>query len=538
MVDPTAEGEEQPTRFSGQMSDAEALMWHVEQDPWFSSTIGTLLVCDRPIDVDRLRRRVAAAVVELPRLRERVVPRLGRVAPPLWRTDGEFELGHHLRHIALASPGSFDQLLELTTRTLQDPFDRSRPLWQFVVVDGLEGGRGALIIKLHHAVTDGEGGVKLAARYMDLERDPPSPGPHSAPALDIEGGVELDIEGRVEGDIEADIEADVEADVERHLMALAEQERGEAGDGVAGGLGNAARDTAGHVARRHLGIARRLAGDVVLTWADPARVPELAGEVSSAVRTLVSQLSTGDAQAHSPLWSARSRRRRLEVLDLPFRPVKEAAKRLGGSINDFFVTGAVGGAARYHEAQQTALDHLTITFVISTRGSASTGDAGSGAGEGGNAFTPSKAVLPAGAMSPAERFDEIRSVLTERRKEMGGGGLLAGVAGVANLLPTSVTTRFARAQAGGVDFATSNVRAAPFEVYIAGAKLLASYPVGPVAGTAWNITMLSYAGRLHLGVQVDPAAVQDVPLLVDSLAAAYDELFDAAGVDARSHRPS
>jgi hypothetical protein len=252
----------------------------------------------------------------------------------------------------------------------------------------------------------------------------------------------------------------------------------------------------------------------------------------------VSQLSTGNAAARSPLWSLRSRHRRLEVLDLPFRPVKQAAKRLGGTINDFFVTGAVGGASRYHAVSQAPVEQLTITFVVSTRGaSAGGGTTSAGGGEGGNAFTPSKAVVPAGEADPAARFAAIREILAERRSEVGGGGLLGGVAGVANLLPTSVTTKIARAQAAAVDFATSNVRAAPFEVYVGGAKLLASYPVGPVAGTAWNVTMLSYAGRLHLGVHLDPSAVTDVPLLLRSLVEAYDELFEAAGIEGSASRP-
>ena len=85
-----------PTRLAPQMTDAEALMWSVEKDPWFASTIGTILVCEGSIDADLFRRRMAGAVAALPRLRERVLPRLGRLAPPVWRTDPEFELDYHV----------------------------------------------------------------------------------------------------------------------------------------------------------------------------------------------------------------------------------------------------------------------------------------------------------------------------------------------------------------------------------------------------------------------------------------------------------
>ena len=147
--------------FTGAMSDAEALMWNVEKDPWLASTMGTLLVLDRPVDADYFRRRIAGAVASIRRLRERAAPRLGRLAPPLWYPDADFELGYHLRHIALPPPGDQDQLLETAVRLLQDPFDRTRPLWQFVVVDGIRGGKSALIEKLHHTIADGEGSVKL-----------------------------------------------------------------------------------------------------------------------------------------------------------------------------------------------------------------------------------------------------------------------------------------------------------------------------------------------------------------------------------------
>ena len=73
--------------------------------------------------------------------------------------------------------------------------------------------------------------------------------------------------------------------------------------------------------------------------------------------------------------------------------------------------------------------------------------------------------------------------------------------------------------------ATSNVRAAPFDVFVGGARVLASYPVGPVAGTAWNVTMMSYSGQLHLGVHIDPVAVPDADGLMASLATGYEELY-------------
>ena len=88
-------------------------------------------------------------------------------------------------------------------------------------------------------------------------------------------------------------------------------------------------------------------------------------------------------------------------------------------------------------------------------------------------------------------------------------------AGVANVLPTSVLVRFARQQTETVDFATSNVRGAPFDLYVAGAKILANYPMGPTGGTAFNLTVLSSGGSLDMGLNIDAAAIEDPELLRD-----------------------
>jgi hypothetical protein len=117
-----------------------------------------------------------------------------------------------------------------------------------------------------------------------------------------------------------------------------------------------------------------------------------------------------------------------------------------------------------------------------------------------------------------------------RRAGVRGAGAMSTLAGVANLLPTSVVTRVARAQAAKMDFATSNLRAAPFPMYISGACVLENITMGPVAGTAFNLTTISYNGSLDLGVFIDPAAVEDPAGLRRNLEEAYRHLLEAGGV--------
>ena len=477
--------------FSRRMSDQEALMWNIEKDPWLNPNGAALTILDRPIDVERMRARIRYGLSRLPRLRERVVPGLGRLSPPVWATDREFDLDYHLRHVALPAPGTLRQLLDLVTRLYEEPYDRTRPLWMFYAIDGLEDGRGALLAKQHHAVADGIGALRMAEVYTDLERDVPPP---------------------PEVDLEAILAAAVEAERDELL---------EAGADMSSSIVDTATRTLTHNLRRQGGLALRAAGSVSGAVLDPVKtVGGLLGQVRSTLDT-VGGGRTVDAAA--PLFAARSRRRHLEVLSLPLDGVKAAAKALGGSVNDLFVAGVAVATIDYHQARAVPIEAFTLSFVVSTRTDKAVG---------GNSFTPVPLqVVVGGPHTAEERFAQVRDVMAERRAALGRGrGGLSVVAGVANLLPTSVTTRVARSQAGRIDLATSNLRGAPIPTFIAGGEVLHGFPIGPVSGTAGNITTISQNGKLDIGLLLDPAAVTDPAGFAATLDAAYDELLAAGGV--------
>jgi hypothetical protein len=133
-------------------------------------------------------------------------------------------------------------------------------------------------------------------------------------------------------------------------------------------------------------------------------------------------------------------------------------------------------------------------------------------------------------MTAEERFVVVRDLMAGKRSRVRGAGAMSTLAGVANLLPTSVVTRVARSQAAKMDFATSNLRAAPFPMYISGAEVLQNIVMGPVAGTAFNLTAISYNGSLDMGVFIDPMAVDDPASLRDNLQRAYSRLLEAGGI--------
>jgi WS/DGAT/MGAT family acyltransferase len=387
------------------MTDVEALMWNLEKDPHLSSSIANVTLLDQPPDPERLRARLQRATVQVPRLRQRVVPALGRLAPPEWRDEPDFDLDYHLRWMALPNPGSMRQLLDLTATFVGTPFDRTRPLWEFLIVEGLADGRAAMIQKLHHAIADGEGSIRMSEQFIDVARDAAEP---IAPDRPVPEPIDTSLVGTT-------------------------------------------LDTLTHQLRRGLGIARRTAEGTTDLLRDPSQVLGLAGELVELGQSAMRQVVVSDP-ARSPVWTDRSLRRRIDVLQVPMEEAKAAAKELGGSLNDFFVAGAAGGAGAYHRKAGQPVDELRISMPVSTRKDGSAG---------GNAFTPTRVLVPAGIEDPAERFTAIRARLdtTKHEKAM---GLVSSVAGVANLLPTSVAVRFARQQVETVDFTTSNVRGAPF----------------------------------------------------------------------------
>ena len=453
-------------RFDQRMSEAEGLMWRLDKDPHLSSTFANVTVLDRAPDVERLRRRLAHAALVIPRLRQRVLPAPANIGPPLWVEDPDFDLDFHVRHIALPKPSSLRHGLDLAALIAADPFERTRPLWQFTVIEGLPKGRAILLVKLHHTIADGEGSVRVSMQFLDLERDVPDPLPPDPDALEI-------------GPTAAEPGT---ADVLR--------------DFVTGSL------------RLPIGILRQmrdLAGD-------PAQLPGAGMAAVDTMRGMLSQLSEADG-ARSPLWTARSLRRHLEVLRAPLEETKAAAKRLGGSLNTALLTAAAHGAGAYHREFGGPVEELRASMAVSPRTATS----------GSNAFSLARFLVPTGEVELADRFRAIDDAARAARETTATASLDA-MAAVASTLPTSIIARLARQQAQTVDFATSNVRAAPIPLYVAGARVLENYPIGPLMGVAFNLTLLSYDGSLDMGLHIDAAAVAEPARLRQHLERAFAEL--------------
>lgn len=439
------------------MSPAESLMWTVERDPILRSTFMTITILDRSPDMERLARRIGDAMTGFPRMRQRVRTATNAFDRHRWIDDVSFDLRYHIRHVALPPPGDDRALFDLAALWLEDAFDPVRPLWQLTIVEGLEGGRAAMFTKMHHTITDGVGGLRLSSSFLDFDAAGEAPVRMPSP---------------------------------------------EAGSEPSASSGSAIADA--------LSGAANLAGNAARALRPDTALRQLRGAAASAV----SVLRQGGGPGASPLWPGRSMGRWLDRIDLSLDTARRVSKDLGGTINDYFVSGVTGGAARYHRALGADVETLRVAMPVSTRADSSFG---------GNSFAPTRVSVPAGIIDPVERFRAIHESLAVVRKDP-SIGFMSSVAGLLMSLPPAVVTPLARQQISVVDLAASNLRGSPVQLFVAGAAVEANYPMGPTAGVAFNTTVLSYMSRLDLGLDVDVAAVSQPDLLRTSIEDSFAEL--------------
>ena len=460
-------------KFDLQMSDADALMWNVEKDPTLRSTVVTVLTLDRRPDWDALVERVERGSRLIPRLRQRVVTPPLRAGPPHWSADPHFDLSYHLRRVRAPAPGDFERVLDLARNAAMAGFDRVRPLWEYTVVDGLEGDRSAFVIKVHHSMTDGVGGMKLLMMLFDLERAPGPPGPAD----------ELD---------------DLPVFAPLGLLGRSFDQR---------------RRQVTAVARRGLANAVDAARAALR---DPERALHEATRVARSVTSFLAPATT----PRSPITGARSLGRRLAALDVPLDDLKRAAKSAGGSLNDAFLAAVVGGMQRYHSLHGVEPEQLRMVMPINLRGE--------GATLGGNHFTPARFLVPLQIADPAERVRALGELARAIRDEP-AVALTDTLAMVLNQLPSRFTTAFFGAMLKGSDFVTTNVPGSPFPLYVAGAELERMYPFAPLSGTAANVALLSHCGTCCIGINTDAVAIPDAPEFAKSVEAGFGEVL-ALGV--------
>ena len=408
------------------------------------------------------------------RMRQKVVIPPLPATPPRWVVDPDFDLDYHLRRVALPAPGTLRQLLDLAELTLQSPLDTSRALWEALYVEGLEGGRAALLTKLSHAITDGLGGIALFEQVYDTERDaPPRPMPPVPVPRDLSGN-----------------------DLLRDSLRQLPETTFAAGQRL---LGRAA------------GTAARLITQPGATVAETVRFADSA-------RRMLSPPAAGP----SPLLRRRSLVSRTVVLELPLADLRAAAKSVavtGGrtaSVNDAYLAALCGGLGRYHEVLGVPVDALPLALPVSLR---SGDDPASG-----NRFTGVTIAAPVGESDPVERMRQVREQVIARRSEP-AIDVIGRLAPVLSLLPDeAVYEVFERITPADVQ--ASNVPGYAQETFLAGARVERQYGLGPLPRVGMMAILISRAGTCTVAFRYDTASFTATDQLEKCLQAGFDEIVE------------
>jgi len=466
-------------RYEHRMSDSDALMWTIEKDAMLRSTITAVALLDRAPDRERVHRLFDRGSRIVPRLRQRVRANPLSIAPPRWEVDPHFDLDYHIRTVRAPGGGTLRDVLDLAQPIAMAGFDRARPLWEATVVEGLEGDRAALVLKVHHAVTDGVGSIKLALIMFELERDGAS----------------------AHEDLPDEPEAVVLNQAQRWLDAILHEQRRTLGivrRSASSSVTGAALRAAGDLARDPLGTA--------------ARVRDLAESVARLAAPATAPLS--------PLMTGRSLSVHFDTVTSSLADAKAAAHAAGCTLSDVFMAATAAGFARYHEELGAPTPALRVTMPINVRGAATEDLAG-------NAFVPARFPIPLDEPDPVARMQVLHELVAGQRGEP-SLGLVEPLAGLLRRLPTSVSTGLFGAMLKGVDLVVSNVPGAPIPLYTAGSLVESLFAFGPMTGAAANLTLLSYEDRIGVGVNVDPAAVTEPERLIAAFRDGWDEVLALA----------
>ena len=426
------------------------------------------------VDIDMIRRIVASRLDDIPRYRQRLatVPVEGH---PVWVDDEHFHLDYHVRHVALPRPGTDEQLKSLTGRLMSQQLDRTRPLWEMNIVEGLAGGGFAIVAKIHHCMIDGISGIDLMAAILDFTPEvavrPTEPFvPRPAP-----NGTELAVK-----------------EISRSISRFV------------GGL----TDVSGLVA-------------------DAGAVRD---EVTHRLRAVMASLGSGwlTQTGKTPLNGPIGPSRFFDWLELPLADVKSIKNEHGATVNDVMLAIVAGGVRRYllteggMSEHEVAATEFRIMAPVSVRSETQQGTLG-------NQVAMWLMTLPVGEPDPAKRLAAVREA-TKSLKETDqalGASTLVQVSTGAPMTLVSLATRLA----SGIrpfNMTVTNVPGPQFPMYFAGSEMVASYPLVPLwQSHGAGVAMFSLNGKIDIGLNMDRTIVEHPDALRKAIWESFEELADA-----------
>jgi WS/DGAT/MGAT family acyltransferase len=425
----------------------------------------------------KLRFDDVAAVITsrlhlVPRFRQKVVFVPGNLARPLWVDDEDFDVDFHLRRAALPAPGGRRELADYVSRVHARPLDRSKPLWEIYVIEGLEDGLVAILSKVHHAMIDGMSGIDIATVMFDFSPEPQILEPQAWTP-----------------------------DPEPARMTL---------------LADALREQA----LNPVGAFTTTARSLVQT---PRTVARGLGEVVSGVRDLLGMGSTPTGPFDRPIGSGR----RFAMTEAPVYRFKEIKDALGGTVNDVVLSAVAGGLHKLLRARKEATRGRTLRAMVPVSVRADDEKMALG-----NRVSMIFVDLPVAPMGPEKRLALIRGE-TKGLKDSMMAVSAEAIMNVGTWAPPTLHALAARLVVRGhwFNLVISNVPGPQMPMYIAGARMLVNYPVMPLSGNVGlSVAVTSLAGTMGFGFTGDWDATPDIDDLALHVEESIAELSKAAGV--------
>ena len=447
---------------------------HLEHDATHMHVAGCMVFDGQAPAYDELVDHILSRLHLVPRYRQRLAFVPLNQGRPVWVDDPHFNVAFHVRHTALPNPGGEDQLKRLCGRIFSQALDRSRPLWEIWLVEGLAEDRFALLSKTHHALVDGISGVDIATVLFDASPDPVpvAPPDHEWIPRPLPTGAQLLAEALLE-------RATVPTEIVRGMRATLRGPR--------------------HVAAR---LGRALGGVGAVARLATASAPD------------------------SPLNVRIGPHRRFTWVRGDLAQFKAVKNALGGTVNDVVLAAVAGALGRYLREHGEATDDTVLRAMVpvSVRADVERGALG-------NRVAAMWAPLPIGLTDPVARLLTICREM-DGIKDSGqavGAQVLTELTGFA---PPTIMAQAARLQARQRMFnlVVTNVPGPQIPLYLLGRQLDAMFPMVPLAANqALGIAIMSYNGQLNFGLNADYDALPGLEALADELRASIAELVVAAG---------
>jgi diacylglycerol O-acyltransferase / wax synthase len=466
---------------SDRLTGLDSSFLHMERDATHMHVAGCMVFKGQPPAFDELVEVIVSRLHLIPRYRQRLAFVPFNQGRPVWVDDPHFNPHFHVRHTGLPHPGGEDQLKRLAGRVFSQALDRSRPLWELWLVEGLDDDRFAVLSKTHHALVDGVSGVDIATVLFDSSPDPMpvAPPEHEWVPRPLPGGAQLLADSLLE-------RATIPGEVARGVRATLRGPR------------------------------------------------QIAGRVATALAGLGAVAKTGlQAAPESPFNVRIGPHRRFTWVRGDLAEFKAIKNSLGGTVNDAVLAVVAGALGRYMRLQGVPTEGVVLKAMvpISVRADVERGALG-------NKVAAMWAPLPVGMTDPIE---SLRTISAEMNgiKDSGqavGAQVLTQLSGFA---PPTIMAQAARLQARQRMFnlVVTNVPGPQFPLYMLGRELDAMFPMVPLAeNTALGIAIMSYNGQLNFGLNADYDALPELEALADELRAAIEELSAAAAVE--TERPT